>query len=181
MYRAFLQLDLLSSRASVLRALMHKFPGINTYLPQNRHLPALKPYLLGRDNVFNAVWQTQIRYNSRQGVSPANCAVVPKKTHVPVSVHSTPQQCPWSSMPHLHLLSTADPQSFLLLCQARRHHRLHGLGPLTQAGTQLVQINLSLPALSSHVPHTPHSPPGTETLTRARELTAISCQTPCQP
>ena len=143
MYRAFLQLDSLSSRATVSRALMHKFPGINTYLPQNRHLPALKPYLLGRDNVFNAVWQTQIRYNSRQGVSPANCAVVPKKTHVPVSVHSTPQQWPWFSVPHLHLLSTADPQSFLLLCQARRHHRLHGLGPLTQAGTQLVQINLS--------------------------------------
>lgn len=74
---------------SVSQALIHKFPGINTYLPQNRHLPALKPYLLGRDNVFNAVWQTQSRYNSRQGISPANCAVVPKKTHVPVSIHST--------------------------------------------------------------------------------------------
>lgn len=88
MYRAFLQLDLLSNKARVSRALMHKFPGINTYFPQNRHLPVLKPYLLGRDKVVNAVWQTQIRYNSRQGTSPANCAIVPKKTHVPGSIHS---------------------------------------------------------------------------------------------
>jgi len=41
---------------------MHKFASINIYPPQNRYLPALKPYLLGRDNIFNAVWQTQIRY-----------------------------------------------------------------------------------------------------------------------
>jgi len=78
---------------------------------------------------------------------------------------------------HLHLLSTADTQSFLLPCQAQRHHRLHGLGPRTQAGTQLVQVDLSLPRLSSYVPHTVHSTPSPETLTCVRELTAIFCQT----
>lgn len=119
---------------------MHKFLGINTYLSQSRHLPALKPYLLGRDNVLNAVWQTQIRYNSRQLISPANSAVIPKKTHVAVSIHSTLTPVLRFSLLHLRLLSAADTQSLLLLCQAQRLRKLHGLGLFILR--QLVQINL---------------------------------------
>ena len=90
MYQAFLQLDSLTRRASISQALVHTFSGINTYPPQRvSFLSALKPYLLGNGNMFNALWQTPIRYNTRQDVSPANCAVVPKKTHVVVSNHST--------------------------------------------------------------------------------------------
>lgn len=72
-----------------ISSLMHTFPGINTYLPQNRHMPALKPYLLSRDNALNAVWQTTHQIQQQRVPPPANRAVIPKKTHVPASIHST--------------------------------------------------------------------------------------------
>lgn len=117
-------LALLSSTASVSQALMHN----NPYLPQKRHLPALKPYLLGRDKVFNAVWQTPIRYNSTQGISPANRAAVPKKTCVPVSARSTlTPAVPRSSVPHRARYLRLPHRAF---CCCARHSGIAGCAAL---------------------------------------------------
>lgn len=128
--------------------------------------------------MFNSVWQTQIRYNSRKGISPANCAVVPKKTHVPVSIHSTVTtavpvaQC---AVPTLAIYGWHTEVSASV--PGRRHHRLHDLGPLTQAAS----ANSSPSLWSAHMCHTPHLVPSTRILTCVRELTTICCQTPRQP
>lgn len=125
---------------------MHQFPGINA-CPQRRHLPALKPNLLGRDKVVNAGWQAEIRSNGRRGASPASPAAVPKQTFFFFS-SLNPQLCPcYLLLPHRALCCLVALASSPRACE---HQTLP-------------------PVLSSHIP-------STETTTCGTELAAPSCQ-----